>query len=132
MLGSFFFFAGLAFSGSILFYRASRLAFPEVAPHFFRGVIFFLPSILFWPSSLGKDALIFFGSGFLAYGLIKYIRRSQLSGLLLVALGLFLVGLVRPHIAMVAILAIGGGSYCLFLLRVRSIKLLLLGWWGAQ
>jgi hypothetical protein len=104
--GSYFFFATLAFTGSIFFYRAFRIAFPENNPNFYRFIIFFLPSVLFWPSSMGKDAWIFFSSGFIAYGLVQYIHRTQLSGLLVTGLGVFLVGIVRPPTAALITLAV--------------------------
>ncbi len=104
--GSYFFFAGLAFIWSVFYYRAFRMAFPEIDPNLFRFVIFFLPSVLFWPSSLGKDAWIFFCSGFVAYGLAKYIRQVQLSGLLLAGLGIFSIGVIRPPAASVIMLAV--------------------------
>jgi len=105
LAGSFFFFGMLAFTGSVFFYRAHRVAFPEARPDLFRLIIFFLPSILFWPSSLGKDAWVFFGSGFVAYGLVKLMRQSRLSGLMVAILGVLLVGLIRPHVSLAIIFA---------------------------
>ena len=117
--GIFFLFAMLAFTGSVFFYRAYCLAFPDSNPNWFRFGIFFLPSILFWPSSLGKDAWIFFNSGFIAYGLIKYFRQARLSGLLLVGLGLLLISLIRPHITMFLGLAMGS-SFLFYLFDSKS------------
>jgi hypothetical protein len=104
--GSFFLFATLAFTGSVFYYRAFRVAFPEASPNLFRVVIFFLPSILFWPASLGKDAWIFFGSGVVAYGLARLMRQPQLSSLWIAGLGVILISLVRPHVAIMMLLAI--------------------------
>jgi hypothetical protein len=107
MPGSFLFFGGLAFIGSVFFYRAFRVGFPDASPNLFRLIIFFLPSILFWPSSLGKDAWVFFSSGFVAYGLAVFVRKNRLSGLLLAGLGILFVSLARSHIAMFIVGAIG-------------------------
>ncbi len=96
--GIYFLFAGLSFAGSVFFYRAYRIGFPDSSPNLFRMSIFFLPSILYWPSALGKDAWIFFSSGLVAYGLAKNLRQSRLSGLLWVGLGLLLISFIRPHI----------------------------------
>jgi len=104
--GSYLFFATLAFTGSVFFYRAFRIAYPENTSTFYRLIIFFLPSVLFWPSSLGKDAWIFFSSGFIAYGLVQHIRRTRLSGLLVAGLGVFLVGVIRPPTAALITLAV--------------------------
>jgi hypothetical protein len=104
--GSYLFFATLAFTGSVFYYRAFLGAYPQLKPNLYRFVIFFLPSVLFWPSSLGKDAWIFFSSGFIAYGLVQYIRQARLSGLLLTGLGLFLIGVIRPPVAAMITLAV--------------------------
>ena len=110
---NFFLFTGISFIGSILFYRAYLLAYPDYDPTFFRIVIFFLPSILFWTSSLGKDALIFFCLGSLAYGFVKYLRKGSWSGLVMAGIGLLIAGTIRPHIASFTTIA-GGIAYFLF------------------
>ena len=107
LLGSFLFFASLAFIGSVLYYGAYRLAFPEANPIFYRLMVFFTPSVLFWPASLGKDAWMFFCSGIVAHGLATYIRRRQFSGLIWVSLGLALLGIIRPHVAAFMIIGMG-------------------------
>ncbi|HMR68240.1 MAG TPA: hypothetical protein PKE64_29875, partial [Anaerolineae bacterium] len=118
--GIFFLFAGLAFMGSMFFYRAFRLAFSTSSPHLFRFGIFFLPSILYWPSSLGKDAWIFCFSGLIAYGFATYLRQARLSGLLLVGVGLFLISLIRPHITFFIGLAIMG-AFFYYLLGSKAV-----------
>jgi hypothetical protein len=119
------FFATLAFAGSVFFYRAFRLAFPDASPRLYLLIIFFLPSILFWTSMVGKDAWGFFGSGFVAYGLVKYAREARWSGLFLAILGLFMVYLVRPHIA--AFMIVAAAIAFLLFYRVDSPRRLL-GW----
>ncbi|MFC1976425.1 hypothetical protein ACFLXQ_08500 [Chloroflexota bacterium] len=104
--GSYFFFATLAFTGSVFYYRAFLTAFPKSNSSLFRFIIFFLPSVLFWPSSLGKDAWIFFSSSFVAYGLTQYIRQTRLSGLLVAGIGIFFVGIIRPPVAAIITLAV--------------------------
>lgn len=98
IIASFFIFATLSFIGSVYFYRAFRLAYPQQSPVFYRVVIFFLPSILYWPSSLGKDALIFFASGIAAYGFCRFIQSSVLQGIGHLVFGVVIVALIRPHI----------------------------------
>jgi len=104
--GMFFWFAGLAFTGSVLFYRAFRLAFPHHPSTLYRLIIFFLPSILFWSASLGKESWLFFASGVAAYGLARYFHQSRLSGVIMAAVGLWLIFIIRPHIAGFMILAL--------------------------
>ncbi len=107
MEGIFIMFATLAFVGSIFFYRAFALAFPDRPWKIYRVIIFFLPSILFWPSSLGKDALVFFGLGMAAYGMVLLIRKGSLRGLIWVSAGLGVLLAVRPYTAGIFILAAG-------------------------
>lgn len=107
MAGAYLFFAGLAFIGSVFLYCAFRVAFPDTRPHLYRLLVFFLPSTLFWPSSLGKEAWIFFCSGFVAYGVAIYFRRGNMVGLLLAGVGLFAINLIRPHMAAALAFAIG-------------------------
>ena len=127
LAGSFVFFAGLAFAGSVLFYRSVRMASPDKSAAAYTVFIFFLPSILFWPSSLGKDAWVFFCSGFVAWGWASFVRRRNFVGLLVVAAALLLVNLVRPHIA--AFLGVSlAAAYFLYATRaVRSAAVWLVG-----
>jgi hypothetical protein len=113
-------FAFLAFAGCVMMYRAFRVALPEVQPGFYRLVLFFLPSLIFWPSSLGKDAWILFGSGVVAYGTALYASRGSLRGVLVAGVGLLLVLVIRPHFAAFMVLAIGA-AYLLFY-RVTSMR----------
>lgn len=106
LLGSFFFFSTLALIGAILFYRAFRLAWPDTNPGTFRLLVFFLPSILYWPSSLGKESWIFFSSGIVTYGLARLLRQSSWYGMVWIGVGLALVFLLRPHFAAFMILAL--------------------------
>jgi hypothetical protein len=99
MPGSFFLFASFAFAGSVFFYRAFRLALPNAYPGLYMLLVFLSPSILFWPSSLGKDAWIFLCTGLVALGWATYSHRGQLSGLLVLSIALLLINLIRAHIA---------------------------------
>lgn len=106
-LGAYYFFGTLAFTGSVFFYMAFRKVYPDVSPRFYRLIIFFLPSILFWPSSLGKDAWVFFGSGIAAYGVALLFKKGYLKGIVWFVIGLLLVSVVRPHVAGFIVLAFG-------------------------
>lgn len=106
ILGSYVFFGWLAFIGSILFYRTFRIVFPNVSPSFYRNIIFFLPSFLYWPSSLGKDAWIFFASSFVAYGLGLLFRNRSSRGLFWFIAGIALVSFIRPYVAAFIMVAV--------------------------
>lgn len=127
LAGSFIFFAVLAFAGSVLYYRAVRMASSDASMPAYTIFIFFLPSVLFWPSSLGKDAWVFFCSGLVAWGWASFVRRNHFLGLFVVGAALLLINLVRPHIAafMVASLA---AAYVMYATRaLRSVVVWLVG-----
>jgi hypothetical protein len=109
LVGACIFFGALAFCGSGFFYRALRVASPDSSPNVYRLLIFFLPSILFWPSSLGKDAWVFFCSGVVAWGWAAFARNRQVLALIPVAIALLGINLVRPHIAAFMAIALAAG-----------------------
>lgn len=113
--GSGFLFSGLALTGSVLFYRAYRVALPDTQPQLFRLGIFFFPSILFWTAALSKDAWVFATSGLVAYGLARYWHQNRTSGLISVALGLLLTTVIRPHVtALMAVAIVGAYLFSFF------------------
>jgi len=102
--GGFVFFSWLSFIGYYLFYRAFRVAVPEGRSRRYAILVFFLPSLVFWPSSIGKDAWMAFTLGIAALGVAHALTGSMRRGLIQASAGMYLAGLIRPHIAgMVAI-----------------------------
>ena len=99
MLGAFLIFSWLAFWGLFLFYRAYTIAVPEGRRRSYAHLLFFLPGLLFWPSSIGKESWMIFALGIAAYGVARFMSRSILPGVLISGLGLTLAALVRPHMA---------------------------------
>lgn len=139
LLGAFLVFAWVAFWGQYLFYRAFRLALPGGDHRRYALLVLFLPSLLFWPASVGKEAWMLFVLGLTAYGAAQVLMHRR-GGYQLVALGVFLAGLVRPHMAALALVsllfalllgkAIGGAdrsSAGLFAVRVAGVVLLVAG-----
>lgn len=106
LLGGFVAFSWLAFLGLFLFYRAFHLAVPEGRPRTYAKLLFFLPSILFWPSSIGKEAWTMFTLGIAAYGAARlYAGRGSGRGIALFVVGLAGTAAVRPHFAGIFALA---------------------------
>jgi hypothetical protein len=105
-LGGFLFYSWLGFWGLFFFYRAFTVAVPEGRRSSYRGVVLFLPSLLFWPSSIGKEAWMMFALGIAAYGAARVLSGATLKGLAGAALGLWLAALVRPHVAGMMALAL--------------------------
>jgi hypothetical protein len=104
-LGGYFFFAWLAFLGSFLFYRAFVTALPEGQRGLYALLIFFLPSLVFWPSSIGKEAWLVFTLGLAAFGASQIFSGRMLRGLVFGATGLWLAAYVRPHVAGMLVIA---------------------------
>jgi hypothetical protein len=107
-LGAYLFFSWIAFLGLLLMVQAFRIAVPNGDHHRYRLLVLFFPSLLFWPSSIGKDAWLIFCLGIAAYGLARAFT-GRLSGIVAVGLGLWGATVVRPHIALLVIIA-GGAA----------------------
>jgi hypothetical protein len=100
----------LAFIGSYLWYRAAVGAVPFLDRRVFLALVVFAPSIVFWPASIGKEALMQLGIGAVALATAWLMRRKLLSGLALGAAGGWLLWVVRPHLLAMVVLA-GGLAY---------------------
>lgn len=122
-LGGFFVFAWLGFWGQYFFYRAFRIAVPEGKSRQYAAFIFFLPSLIFWPSSVGKEAWMTFALGIAALGAARLMVGRFGKGFALVGVGMWLAALVRPHVAGLMGLALAAG----YLLRRPRKELGLFG-----
>lgn len=105
VLGGFLVFSWMGFWGLIFTYRAVLIAFPEADSRRYAKFLFFLPSLLFWPSSLGKESWLMFTLGITFYGAAGLLTARR-SGLPLTLLGCALTAMVRPHVAAVAIVSL--------------------------
>jgi hypothetical protein len=92
-------FSWLAFWGLFYLYRAFTIAMPGGNRRSYAHLLFFLPSILYWPSSIGKDAWMLFTLGLAAYGAARILSGLVLRGAVVAGVGLWLAALVRPHVA---------------------------------
>jgi hypothetical protein len=111
----FFVFAMLSFVGALLFLQAFRLALPDGNHRLYAALVFFAPTMVFWPSSIGKEAWLVFTLGVAAYGAARVLRGRR-WGYLVVLLGGAGAFMVRPHMGALFALAFAGA----FLLRVRD------------
>jgi hypothetical protein len=105
-LAGFFFFSWLAFLGLVLFTRAIRVALPDGNHRRYELLVFFLPTILFWPSSIGKEAWMVLMLGLASYGVAKVLTHRNM-GLIPLALGVWGATVVRPHIGLIIVAAFG-------------------------
>jgi hypothetical protein len=99
MVGGFLIFSLLAYGGQLFFYAAFRhWAHPhQLKPYAF--FVLFLPTYFFWPSSIGKDALVVFALGASAYCAARLLKTYDIRWIIGLALSLGLLGLIRIHVA---------------------------------
>jgi hypothetical protein len=91
-------FAFAALWGGYFFYRAFCLAFPQGNRGLYGLLVVLLPSILYWSSAPGKDALAQLFIGISAYGFAKVVKQVDLSAILTSIVGIAGIGVVRPHV----------------------------------
>jgi hypothetical protein len=113
LLAGFVVHSALAFVGGWFFYRAFRIAFPDGDHKLFALLIFLLPSMWYWPSSLGKDSLTVMGLGVATYGFSLVFKAELVRGLFAAALGTAIAFMVRPPIGAALVVVAAAG----FLLR---------------
>jgi hypothetical protein len=98
----------LAFIGTYLFYLAFLTAVPTGHHQRYALLVFLWPSLVFWPSSIGKEAWMILGLGLAAFGAARIIER-QPGGYVVFAIGVGAMYLARPHIAILVVAAAGVG-----------------------
>ena len=108
-LGGFFVFSWLGFWGLYFFYRAFRIAVPEGRSWGYAKLVFFLPTLVFWPSSIGKEAWMTFALGIAALGAARILSGRTWRGLVVAGLGLWAAAVVRPHVAGLLAVALAAG-----------------------
>lgn len=91
-------FALMSFWGQYFMFRAFRVGLPDANPRRYAALIFLLPSFLYWPSSMGKEAWLMLTIGLMVLGIAHVFARHP-WGWLLVALGAAGTSGVRPHFA---------------------------------
>ena len=101
-MGGFFLFAWFAYLGTVLYVLAAIRAVPGLATRRFAWMMFLAPSLLFWPSSIGKEALLMGFLGAIAYFGARLLHRRWGGWTLpLLAAATYGAALVRPHVAAV-------------------------------
>lgn len=105
-------FTYMSFWGLYLYYRAFAIALPDGNRARYAVLVFFLPSMLFWPSSIGKDAWMSLTIGLATYGLARLLAFRRYA-YLCILVGSAGMAAVRPHVAAI----FGVGVVCAFILR---------------
>lgn len=104
-LAAYLVFASFAFWGCYLLYRAFRIAVPDGSHRLYASLLFLLPSLLFWPSSIGKEAWLMLWIGVGSLGVARFFghHRGAWALLLLGAVG---TAMIRPHITVLLAAAV--------------------------
>ena len=102
----FLLYSWLGFWGMFYLYRAFVIAVPDGNRRTYARLLFFLPSMLYWPSSIGKEAWMLFCLGLAAFGTARLLTGRPWRGLALAGTALWLGALVRPHVTGMAALAL--------------------------
>jgi hypothetical protein len=97
-LGGFLVFSWFGFWGLYLMHRAFVRACPDGDHWRYARLVFLLPTMLFWPSSIGKEAWMCLGLGVVAYAGSRLLTGAR-GAIVLLALGSLMLGMVRPHVA---------------------------------
>ena len=99
-LAGFMLFGWMAFWGSMLYLRAAMIAVPGISVGRYAALVMLAPSLVYWPSSIGKEAFLMPCLGLAAYGGARiFVGQRVWRATVLVAVGLGVAALVRPHMA---------------------------------
>ncbi len=104
-LGGFLVYAFIGYWGLVLFHRAARIGLPSLDERRYAMLLYFMPALVFWPSSIGKEAVMMLAIGCAAFGAARVLERRR-NGLLPLAAGVGLTYQVRPHVAFVLMVAL--------------------------
>ncbi len=103
--GAFMFFSWMGFWGLFLFYRAFVIAVPEGRSRSYARLVFFLPSLVFWPSAIGKDAWMVLAVGIATFGCARILTGHIVRGLVITGIGMWMTAMIRPYMG--AMLGLG-------------------------
>lgn len=115
-LGGFFVFSWLGLLGLIASYRAFRLMVPDGNDKLYAVLLFLMPSLFYWPSVAGKEAVMLLALSWMALGAAYLFAGQAVAALRVMAPGLVLGSFIRPH--EVALLF---GAFCLAIL-LRPVR----------
>lgn len=106
VITAFFVFGSFAFWGVYLIYRAFRIALPQGDQKRYALLLFLLPTVLYWPSSIGKESWLLLFVGVTAYGAARYFNHAVVPGLAWLAVGAVGTALIRPHVTVLMFAAL--------------------------
>jgi hypothetical protein len=92
-------FSLLSFVGMVAFLKAFQLAVPEANHRRYALLLLLMPTMVYWPSTIGKDAWLILTLGIATYGAARILRGVRFA-YPLTAVGLLGMAAVRPHMAL--------------------------------
>jgi hypothetical protein len=95
-LGAFLIFAWFSWVGTIFFYRAFALTFPEEGHRRYALMLFLLPSLLYWTSDVSKEAIMMMALGISTFGTARVLARQR-RGYPMIVLGVAMGIATRPN-----------------------------------
>lgn len=98
LLGGFFIYAILALIGQFLFYAAFRRWAPPKTHFRYLLLILFWPTLVYWPSSIGKEAFLMFFLGIAMYAVSRLFANLGFPWLLVFGASAGIVFVVREHL----------------------------------
>ena len=110
IIGTFFVFSLFGFIGLGLLYRSFREGLPNADARFCRLLLFLMPTMWFWPSSIGKESVMLLFIGLATFGGVRLLTGRN-SGLVPTALGIWGCAVVRPHVALILVGGIVAGFF---------------------
>lgn len=107
MFVTFMIFTLLSFVGVYLCYLAFVRAVPDGDHKRYALLLFLWPALVYWPSSIGKEAWMLLGLGIASWGIARIVTGRAAVGLAVTVLGLATLSLVRPHVALMVLVGLG-------------------------
>lgn len=108
-----------SFFGKIALYHAFRLRVPAALQPRVLVAILLIPSVVFWSSGILKESVAIGALGLAVLGIHMFIAGRRAQGLMLLALGGSIVGIVKAYILFPLVLA-GGVWYAIQRLQTRG------------
>lgn len=103
MLGGFLLFATLAFLGQLMLYAAFRHSTGGKRAGWYAAGVLFLPTIVYWPSSIGKESLMFLFLGAGSLGAARLLTDFRMRWMFVLSIGAVGAAAIRPHVALILV-----------------------------
>jgi hypothetical protein len=103
--------SSLAAAGQACLWRGVRSVVPPERASIALWAVMTVPSVVFWSSSLLKEAMALIGIGFVVLGLARVRATRLVSGGGLVMLGVYIIGLFKAYILFPLAIAFGVYMY---------------------